>query len=261
MSKCFFFLDPENEIDAQSEKAKECPVQTEDESFSHTFNDVHPEQLKTNANNETGVPKSPTIEAMGDSFSSKEEVPRSISSTSSASPATSRKSMLTIVLDLNGLLVKCSREKPSSVYESIQLNSKIHVRLRPGCIQFLKALVEKFNVGIWSTTEGNVLQMLRILQDKAGEVIPFCVAWSQEACKNAKSGKIARPDKPTLEALFKPLSKISACFDCDACRTILIDDSPYKECTSPDSNCIYLAKFDEEKMLENILIDELYAAT
>ena len=104
----FFFLDLENEIDAQSEKEKECPVQTKDESFSHTFNDVHPKQLKTNADNEIGVPKSPTIEALGDSFSSEEEVPKSIGSTSSASPATSRKSMLKVVLDLNGLLVKCS---------------------------------------------------------------------------------------------------------------------------------------------------------
>ena len=62
---------------------------------------------------------------------------------------------------------------------------------------------------------------------------------------------------PTLQAVFKPLSKIAACFDCDAHRTVLIDDSPYKGCTSPDNNCIYPAKFDEEKMVDNILIDEL----
>ena len=57
--------------------------------------------------------------------------------------------------------------------------------------------------------------------------------------------------------MFKPLSKISACFDCDACRTVLIDDSPYKGCASPDNNCIYPAKFDEEKMDDNTLIYEL----
>ena len=57
--------------------------------------------------------------------------------------------------------------------------------------------------------------------------------------------------------MFKLLSKISACFDCDACRMVLIDDSPYKGCASPNNNFIYLAKFDEEKMDDNTLIDEL----
>ena len=218
---------------------------------------MHPEELKTNADIEIGVPKFPTSEAMGESFQSEEEVSRSIDS-SSASPATSRKSVLTIVLDLNGLLLKRCQHKPSSIFESIQMDSKRHIILRPGCIQFLKILLEKFNVGIWSTAiESNVLQMLKTLQDTAGEILLFFVVWSQGACENAKSGKIASPDNPTLEALFKPLSKIAACFDCDARRTILIDDSPYKGCTSPDHNCIYPAKFDEEKMVDNILIDEL----
>ena len=62
--------------------------------------------------------------------------------------------------------------------------------------------------------------------------MPFFVVWSQEACEKDKSGKLARPDNPTVQAMFKPLSKISACFDCDARRTVLIDDSPYKGCAS-----------------------------
>ena len=122
----FFLLDPENETSAPSQVGKECPNQFEDESFSHTFNDVHPEEIKTNADNEIGVPKSPTYEAMDESFASEEEVPRSIDSTSSASAATSRKSVLTIVLDLNGLLLTRCQQKPSSAYESIQMDSKRH---------------------------------------------------------------------------------------------------------------------------------------
>ena len=69
--------------------------------------------------------------------------------------------------------------------------------------------------------------------------------------------KLVRPDNPSIQAMFKPLSKISTCFDCDARRTILIDDSPYKGCASPDNNCIYPTKFDEEKLVDNVLIHEL----
>ena len=234
----------------------ERPNQTMDESFNHTFSDI--DQEGTNADNEIGVPKSPTNEAMGESFQRTEEVPRSGDTTSSVSPTISRKLVLTIVLDLNGLLLKRCQQKPSTIYESIQMDSKRYIVLRPGCIQFLKILLGSFNVGIWSTaTESNVHQILRVLQDRAGEILPFFVVWSQEACEKDKSGKLARPDNPTVQAMFKPLSKISACFDCDAHRTVLIDDSPYKGCASPDNNCIYPAKFDEEKMDDNTLIDEL----
>ena len=241
---------------ATTEVPMECPNQTMDESFNHTFSDI--DQEGKNADNEIGVPRSPTNEAMGESFQRTEEVPRNGDTTSSVSPTISRKSVLTIVLDLNGLLLKRCQQKPSTIYESIQMDSKRYIVLRPGCIQFLKILLGSFNVGIWSTaTESNVHQILRVLQDRAGEILPFFVVWSQEACEKDKSGKLARPDNPTVQAMFKPLSKISACFDCDARRTVLIDDSPYKGCASPDNNCIYPAKFDEEKMDDNTLIDEL----
>lgn len=38
---------------------------------------------------------------------------------------------------------------------------------------------------------------------------------------------------------------------------ILIDDSPYKGCVSPNNNCIFPLKFDEENKVDNILMDEL----
>ena len=117
---------------------------------------------------------------MGESFQRIEEVPRSGDTTSSVSPTISRKLVLTIVLDLNGLLLKCCQQKPSTIYESIQMDSKRYIVLRPGCIQFLKILLGSFNVGIWSTaTESNVHQILRVLQDRAGEILPFFVVWSQ----------------------------------------------------------------------------------
>ena len=195
---------------------------------------------------------------IGDNFQSREEVQTSSDIACSASPTISQKSVLTIVLDLNGLLLKRCQQQPSSIHESIQMDSKRYIVLRPGCIQFLKIILERFNVGIWSTaTESNVLLILRVLQDRAIDLLPFFVVWAQEACYICESNKLVRPDNPTVPAMFKPLAKISACFDCDARRTVLIDDSPYKGCVSPDNNCIFPPKFDEEKMVDNILMDEL----
>ena len=269
MSECSFCFKIEIVNDsivqpAPNEIAKDCPVQTVDESVSYDFSkDVHPERLKTNSDNEKGIPnvslpQSPTSRVVGESFQPNKDIQTSTSSASSASPPLSRKSILTIVLDLNGLLLKRCEQQPSSVFESIQIDSKRYVVLRPGCIQFLKILLEKYNVGIWSTAkESNVLSILRVLQDKAGEILPFFVVWSQEACEMGEHYKLARPDNPSIQAMFKPVSKISTCFDCDARRTILIDDSPYKGCASPDNNCIYPTKFDEEKLVDNVLIHEL----
>ena len=136
---------------------------------------------------------------MGESFQHNEEVPRSGDTTSSVSPTISRKLVLTIVLDLNGLLLKRCQQKPSTIYESIQMDSKRYIVLRLGCIQFLKILLESFNVGIWSTaTESNVHQILRVLQDRAGEILPFFVVWTQESCEKDKSGKLARLGNPKI---------------------------------------------------------------
>ena len=249
------------------EMGESCPIQTMDESFFHTLGDIHLEELQSNADSEIGVLNAsllqpPTNEAMGESFQPTEEVQISSGIASTASPNMSKKSVLTIVLDLNGLLLKHFQQQPSSIYESIQMDSKGYIVLRPGCIQFLKIILERFNVGIWSTTtESNVLLILRILQDRAGEILPFFVVWAPTneamAYDKCESYKLVRPDNPTVEAMFKPLSKISTCFDCDARRTVLIDDSPYKGCASPDNNCIFPTTFDEKSMIDNILMDEL----
>ena len=59
---------------APNEVAKDCPIQTMDESVSHNFSkDVHPEGLKTNFENENetqnvSLPQSPTSRAVGESF-------------------------------------------------------------------------------------------------------------------------------------------------------------------------------------------------
>lgn len=168
-----------------------------------------------------------------------------------------KKSMLTIVLDLNGLLVMRSQQ-PSQVYPSFQVSKNIHYIIRPGCLEFLKMVLERFNVGIWSTAmEKNVLQMVKCLQEKVGQVLPFFAIWGQEGCLIYSKRKLFRPDKPNVEAMFKPLEKMGRCFDLDPMRTILIDDSPYKGCVSTSSNCIFPTSFDLSNKEDNILLGDL----
>ena len=74
-----------------------------DERFSHTLSHVHQEGLKTSSD----------YEAMGESLQPEEELQTSTGTASSASSTISKKSVLKIVLDLNGLLLKHCQQKPS----------------------------------------------------------------------------------------------------------------------------------------------------
>ena len=256
------------EVQELNEVDKDFSILVVDESFPHTFNDVHLEGAKAIDDTEIQIVNASLVQpAMNEAMDESnppifhdinlEEVQRTGDSASSSRPTIFKKSILTIVLDLNGLLLRRC-QNPSSLHESLQYGSKRHVVLRPGCLQFLQILLERFNVGIWSTaTEDNVLQILSILQDKVREILPFFAVWSQGTCYIHSSKKLFRPDNPTVQAMFKPLAKISACFECDPRRTILIDDSPYKGCVSPNNNCIFPLKFDEGNKVDNILMDEL----
>ena len=180
------------EVQELNEVDRDFSVLVVDESFPHTFNDVHLEGAKAIDDTEIQIVNASLVqpamnEAMDESNPSifhdinLEEVQRAGDSASSSRPIILKKSILTIVLDLNGLLLRRC-QNPSYLHESLQYGSKSHVVLRPGCLQFLQILLERFNVGIWSTaTEDNVLKILSILQDKVREVLPFFAVWSQEA--------------------------------------------------------------------------------
>lgn len=176
---------------------------------------------------------------------------------SSSTEVISQKSMLTVVLDLNGLLLMRS-EKPSECFPSIGVFRNTYTILRPGCLEFLKILLQRFNVGIWSTAkEENAFRLVRDLQKEAGQDLHFFVIWGQRACATDNQNKLFRPDKPNVEAMFKPLARMATCFECDHMRTILIDDSPYKGCASPPNNCIFPPTFDISNDKDNILLGEL----
>ena len=75
--------------------------------------------------------------------------------------------------------------------------------------------------------------MVTSLGKIAGAKLPFFVIWGQISCYTYEKKKLFRPDNPGVEAMFKPLAKLSKCYGCDPRRKILIDDSPYKGCVTP----------------------------
>ena len=165
------------------------------------------------------------------------------------------KQKLNIILDLNGLLLQRNFTK-SSKHQNIRCG-KEWITLRPGCLDFLASLVEKYNVGIWSTAlMHNLKPIIDALQEFLGSKLPFFVVWDQEKCSVCKNGKIYRPDKLGVETMFKPLSTLGMIFNCDPRRIILIDDSPYKGSINPQENCIYPSTFDTFKE-DNTLLHDL----
>ena len=111
---------------------------------------------------------------------------------------------------------------------------------------------------MWSNAkEDNVLSMVRRLITKVGSKLPFFTIWGQGACHTFKKRRVSRPNQPNIEAMFKPLAKLSKAHGCDPQRTIIIDDSPYKCCVTPPNNCIFPPSFDINDKNDNILMDEL----
>ena len=178
--------------------------------------------------------------------------------TSSIGSIMDKNTMMTVILDLNGVLVKRCPSELNAHHQTIIYSSNRYCVLRPGCIKFLEALLERFNVGIWSNAKDeNVLSMVRRLISKAGKMLPLFVIWGQGGCHTYSKRKVTRPDQPNVEAMFKPLSKLSLIFKCDSRRTIIIDDSPYKCCVTPPNNSIFPPTFDIDNKNDNILMEEL----
>ena len=171
-------------------------------------------------------------------------------------PPTTTKKL--ILLDLNGILILKSN-KPFDFHKSIQVFKKVWYVIRNGCIQFLERLFECFHVGIWSSARyTNVDFVLKTIEKLAKKEFPFYIIRAQEESYIEVSHKIYRPDKPTVECIFKPLIAIWAheSREFNPSNTLLIDDSPFKGCVNPIENCIYLDSFDIEDKAD-ILNNEL----
>ncbi|MCO5600372.1 hypothetical protein L7F22_054483 [Adiantum nelumboides] len=97
--------------------------------------------------------------------------------------------------------------------------------------------------------------LIRTLTNRAETTLPFFAVWGQESCFVLEN--LYRSNNPNVQAMFKPLAKMSFEFECDPRRTILIDDSSYKGCVSPANNCIFPMMFDEKKKMDRVLMGEL----
>ena len=63
------------------------------------------------------------------------------------------KPMMTIVLDLNGLLIKGCTQESTTYYQCIEYSPNRFFALCRGCIKFLQALFERFNVAVRSNAK------------------------------------------------------------------------------------------------------------
>ena len=167
-----------------------------------------------------------------------------------------------IILDLNGVLLTREDQKSSiSSYLCIQ-HGFYKLVIRPRCFEFLEDLCRNFHVGIWSTMlHKNVCSHVNAIERYAKRTYPFFMVWGQEDCYIHGLRKVYRPDKPQVEAMFKPLLRVwNQCKSiCNTKNTLLIDDSPFKGCINPASNCIYPNSFQGQPdcMLYNELLPYL----
>ena len=153
-----------------------------------------------------------------------------------------------IILDLNGLLLTREDPKGSSSNGMHICLDRYKVVIRPGCLEFLEDLCRQFHVGgIWSTMlHRNVCSHVNALQQYAKRSYPFFMVWGQEDSYIHGLRKVYRPEKPHVEAMFKPLLRVwYQCRNlCNTKNTLLIDDSPFKGCINPKANCLYQGKPD-----------------
>ena len=103
----------------------------------------------------------------------------------------------------------------------------------------------------------NVCAYLNTLENHARKQYHFFMVWGQEDCYIHNLRKVYRPDKPNVEAMFKPLLRVWYQFKnfCNRKNTLLIDDSPFKGCINPKDNCLYPQSFKEKS--DDLLCNDL----
>ena len=91
----------------------------------------------------------------------------------------------------------------------------------------------------------NVCTYVNTLEKHAQKKYRFFMVWGQEDCYIHNLRKVYRPDKPNVEAMFKPLLRVWYQWRnlCNTKNTLLIDDSPFKGCINPKANCLYPESF------------------
>ena len=99
-----------------------------------------------------------------------------------------------------------------------------YIVLRLGCIDFLRGLLSNFNVGIWSSNDTHVMEIVKFYEKEAREYFLLFMIWGQSQCQPCVESRITHSDNPRVEALFKPLAIASTTFGIDAKQMLLIED-------------------------------------
>lgn len=163
-----------------------------------------------------------------------------------------------LILDLNGVLLS-KEDKRHPCTDCVRIDiGRTTISVRPGCFEFLDEICQYFHVGIWSTMlHKNVCAYVSTLEKHAHKKYNFFMVWGQEDCYIHNLRKVYRPDKPNVEAMFKPLLRVWYQHKnlCNKKNTLLIDDSPFKGCVNPKDNCLYLESF--QGRLDYILWNDL----
>ncbi|CAH8363269.1 unnamed protein product [Eruca vesicaria subsp. sativa] len=162
-----------------------------------------------------------------------------------------------LVLSLSGLLLhrvhrKSNRKIPKNRSPDASCGPNL-VYKRPFAEEFMKFILERFEVGIWSSAcEKNVDIVLNIVLDNLQDNLLF--VWDQEECTNSGSTTLGNSDKPMF---FKDLSKVFQYFKgFSASNTIFIDDEPYKALLNPDNTGVFPVSYDPTDKNDDFLDPE-----
>lgn len=135
-----------------------------------------------------------------------------------------------VVLDLNGVLLDrefVDGKKDGIVPEPDCFAGKFAVWFRPELQKFLSALMEDYEVAIWSSAKlFNVQQLVDVIAPKDLQK-KFIFIWGQEECTAVKTEE-KHPDGKPVMLFTKPVTHIWESFPQYQRKTIIIDDSSEK---------------------------------
>ncbi|KAF8101789.1 hypothetical protein N665_0201s0105 [Sinapis alba] len=162
-----------------------------------------------------------------------------------------------LVLSLSGLLLhrvhrKSNRKTPKNRSPDASCGPNL-VYKRPFAEDFMKFILERFEVGVWSSAcEKNVDIVLNIVLENLQDNLLF--VWDQEECTNSGSTTLHNSAKPMF---FKDLSKVFKYFKgFSASNTIFIDDEPFKALLNPDYTGVFPMSYDPTDKKDDFLDPE-----
>ncbi|XP_022634978.1 probable C-terminal domain small phosphatase [Vigna radiata var. radiata] len=144
-----------------------------------------------------------------------------------------------LVMNLNGLLMHRVPYRnlqyiraPNGVYGR---SGKFAVFKRPFCEEFMKFCLERFEVGIWSSSKGrNIDGALAIAMGSIRENISFKLDRSH--CTDSGYPSLERRNKPLFFKEFNKMWKnVKKSGSFNVSNTLMIDDKPYKAFLNPVS--------------------------